>query len=304
MCLRYLLWDCFREDVITQDLEQLIIVDKQVVLQDYVVAKWSSHISFVKDLQGHIDPDDIKQFADAVERFTLFYSELDDEEPAAQDRIDCSILKGHTCHEDLALVWTHIRKHESKNIKLRNLISVKSLAKAVLRNRKYMEDLVMTTAKKKVFDKNANAMTGTYGVDIFKCSKINCYWFYAGFDSANTRDKHEKRHDRPYTCTIEGCTKQEVGFFTSQEQEQHRRKFHPEASDLSTIFTTMRATPTEAKFACPNLLCDKRFTRKAALDAHLFNHAGERPYACSICGKEFTRANDCRRHEKIHSKRA
>jgi uncharacterized Zn-finger protein len=33
------------------------------------------------------------------------------------------------------------------------------------------------------------------------------------------------------------------------------------------------------------------------------SHFGDRPYACSSCGKAFTRLNDCRRHEKIHEKK-
>jgi len=45
----------------------------------------------------------------------------------------------------------------------------------------------------------------------------------------------------------------------------------------------------------------KRFVRAYTPRCHLRSHIGDRPFAPFICGKAFTRCNDCKRHEGLHS---
>jgi hypothetical protein len=283
-----------------EHLDQLLINLKQLVLQDYVVAKWTSHVASVRSLTRNLPEHVLKEFARAVELFCERFESLDTEKPTDQDFADCSLLAGDRAQPDLAIIWSHIRVHNAKDIKVRDTISLGSLSMAVERNRKRMEEIANST-NKHVFHHQKALLTSNYGQDIFKCSKISCYWFYAGFKDKKTRDRHERRHNRPFVCNVPHCSKEELGFITNQDLEKHRREFHPDPLDLVDVFLVERAPQADAKFPCSK--CDKRFTRKANLDAHLLNHAGERPYACSICGKEFTRANDRRRHEKTHDKK-
>jgi hypothetical protein len=100
----------------------------------------------------------------------------------------------------------------------------------------------------------------------------------------------------------------------SERAEWNRRHNPPEVPEDATMTTPGESTQAtissepkhrhtlqvDAQFACT--LCDRRFTRKANLDAHLMSHAGGRPYTCTVCGRKFQRSNDCRRHEKTHEK--
>lgn len=55
----------------------------------------------------------------------------------------------------------------------------------------------------------------------------------------------------------------------------------------------------------PNVchICDKRFTMKAQLNAHLFTHTGERPYACDQCDKAFNRPSTLKTHKQsVHQR--
>ncbi|KAL2919372.1 hypothetical protein HK105_201016 [Polyrhizophydium stewartii] len=49
--------------------------------------------------------------------------------------------------------------------------------------------------------------------------------------------------------------------------------------------------------------CNRSFTRKYNLDAHLRSHAGEKPEVCKECGRSFNRRHDLNRHiSSVHNK--
>lgn len=47
-----------------------------------------------------------------------------------------------------------------------------------------------------------------------------------------------------------------------------------------------RANPNAPKFRCD--VCQKQYCRRSTLKAHVRQHSGERPYACSMCDKKFS----------------
>ncbi|KAI5634633.1 zinc-finger double domain-containing protein [Phthorimaea operculella] len=55
----------------------------------------------------------------------------------------------------------------------------------------------------------------------------------------------------------------------------------------------------EKPYACE--LCDKQFTRNNSLSKHVRIHSGEKPYSCKLCDKKFTRNDILKQHERTHT---
>lgn len=55
-------------------------------------------------------------------------------------------------------------------------------------------------------------------------------------------------------------------------------------------------------FCCTFRDCVKSFKRYEHLKRHNLMHTGERPYACQICEKRFSRSDNLSQHIKIHSR--
>jgi uncharacterized Zn-finger protein len=72
-------------------------------------------------------------------------------------------------------------------------------------------------------------------------------------------------------------------------------------SDLAQSFKPASAPRAKTAWACS--ICGKTFTRNFHKLDHEKSHRGERPHECPECGKAFTRLNDCKRHQKLHDRR-
>jgi hypothetical protein len=55
----------------------------------------------------------------------------------------------------------------------------------------------------------------------------------------------------------------------------------------------------ERPFACN--VCNKIFTRRYNLDTHRRVHTGERPFSCKVCKKPFSQRSHLMRHLRVHS---
>ncbi|KAI8918050.1 hypothetical protein BC831DRAFT_385549, partial [Entophlyctis helioformis] len=56
-------------------------------------------------------------------------------------------------------------------------------------------------------------------------------------------------------------------------------------------------------FPCTFDGCNRKFTRKYNLEAHLRSHLDERPYVCTLCPASFSRQHDLKRHtSSVHER--
>ncbi|KAM4640681.1 uncharacterized protein O3C94_015271 [Discoglossus pictus] len=134
----------------------------------------------------------------------------------------------------------------------------------------------------------------------FVCSKCgDC------FRHKTSLVRHEENHKevKPFVCTICGIGFTEKFLLESHEESHTSEKPTPfsEHGEYYTNETTVKHEEKSAElkpFACSE--CGKCFSKKFILVSHERIHTGEKPFACSECGKCFRLKGDLVRHERSH----
>ncbi|PVI07637.1 C2H2 domain-containing protein [Periconia macrospinosa] len=303
LCLEYLVFPCFDDDVDKQNLREWMI-EGHFAFQDYAVAKWFYHLNaFVETgrdlLEGEkAAPGLLSEISSAMVMFLTRYNDEEDdfyEDIVDECRSKCEAFRDQDFYEDLVALQSHIYKVQTKGFNARHKISIDKLEKALMRNRELLESL----PPKLSAEEYARFCQFYDGVRRFKCTRITCLYFSEGFKEAKSRKRHVNIHDRPFQCEVPDCLGAN-GFANSKDLEKHTRAFHPDISDLAERFNAITTKKTKTDHTCT--ICGKSFTRKQIMVDHIRSHRGERPHECEECGKAFTRKNDKTRHAKIHAR--
>lgn len=274
-------------------------------LQDYAASKWFQHLHALARIyneEGFKVADSNTALASLGESIEEFLEQF--EEEMMHDNIhdgvvkDYAKLEGHVVHDNLTRVMSHVTRTMEKGPESRNNICIPSLKEAFERNRALIEQLSEGLSRN---SSQKEALVRYYGPTRFKCSYITCIDFYHGFGSAKQRDNHCNKHSRPWVCENENCATANFGFTSNKELQKHKRDYHPDERDLIELFKLAPKKLIKSKNTCH--ICGKSFSRNLHKISCIRSHAGERPYACTDCGKTFTRDSDRKRHEQIHNKR-
>lgn len=310
LCLKYLTFDCFHKDIEVNKVSKYVL-EGHLSFQEYAVSKWFHHLQTLIEKCGPFLSEDgssearqtlLEALDDFIELYQegLFLKDTDAEKWKREAADDCKAYKSLRLFEHLRDLWAHVRMHQQiHDIKKRDKIGIPELLAAVERNRGSIESISAEAEESSLL-----LLKAYYGQNHFKCPRMSCPYFYEGFKTQYDRDRHSRRHDRPFICVVEDCDQKTFGFMSNTQLEKHNRNYHPETCDTSTSefqFASLNQREIEeTKFTCH--ICKKNFTRNVSLKGHLDSHSGLRPFSCPECGKAFTRKNDMVRHQKIHAR--
>jgi hypothetical protein len=293
-------------------------VDEIFIFQDYAVSKWADHVSALVEKGQQEDEAGIRtrlgvvvlaELEAAVLRFSDFYTAAITDGPKATPLATWTVFLADKplLYHGLCAVHDHIKQHFLSSHSVRNTISISALRESFQRNRDFLADPTQTPFKLTLSKQDLKSLEDLYGKNRYKCSKLDCQWFYNGYDKAKDKKRHMDHHERPFRCGFPGCSGEDFGLTSKHDLGKHNKSFHPTMDDQAQSFAPMddaaaASETTAAKWPCPH--CPKRYTRGFHLKNHIRTHTDERPFACIQCGRAFVRDYDRKRHEKqVHEAR-
>ncbi|RDW85274.1 hypothetical protein BP6252_02864 [Coleophoma cylindrospora] len=301
LCLQYLTFESFANESQSDETISRLIKTGFYAFLDYASLHWVDHLEIFLRTMEAVDLRELDIVGQAGEDFSAVNHAFDipDVENVEQFDVRCVEARDAPCFESLVSLATHTRRMRSTQ---EDLLALGDVGAMLARVRSHFESMVQSS-RLTAMEKQSLEMY--YGGHWFKCSRHACFYFHEGFPAAKNRDQHLNRHELPFCCSHDGCSRAQTGFSTEKELQKHTKKNHPDPQSLSWRFakadTTVLGSKQKppARFQCTR--CVKRFTRGFALKCHLRAHTGERPFVCTFCQGRFARQQDFKRHERLHS---
>lgn len=283
---------------------------------NYAVLHWVDHLQAYLETFESIDLENLENLSPICEEFFDQYGpeENDDIQEHIQSlpstlalKESCRRASHHLSFEFFIMLIAHakhLRQKDDSFAGLGELGYVVQVARESLESELQAQDSTQEAI-----------LPRYYGENMFLCPRHQCYYFHEGFQDHRLRQEHIHRHERPYCCKEEGCSRAQTGFCTDAALQKHIKKNHVDAK----IEIFVKPKPKRKAKAGPRLeqerkrrekktsfscdLCSRYFTRASTLAEHVRTHTGERPFACDFCDQRFARVKDCQRHEAIHTRR-
>jgi uncharacterized C2H2 Zn-finger protein len=307
--LQYLTFPGFDSDV-DEDENSLLVKLGFFAFQNYATLHWVDHLQTYLEILQPDDIEDLENLAPVCEEFLAAYGPGQkykyDANFMSDLRDGCRAAEHQASFETFVALIAHARYSRAGNDSFEGL---GDLGKTMHLSRKNLERIAQDK-----YSSSAKTLTDFYGSLLFRCPKHLCYYFHEGFSDPRIRDDHVQRHERPFCCKADGCSRVQTGFCTDADLQRHIKKNHSHLKAAATLFPKRepKAKPNQQalhikqerkvrQFIFPCNVCPKKFTRAATLNEHLRTHTGERPFTCSVCGKSFIRVKEWGRHKETHS---
>ena len=126
---------------------------------------------------------------------------------------------------------------------------------------------------------------------------------YCGLDIDISKSVRSRKllGDHIHTEHKEKLSESEINFFEKPKVKKPKKKVLNPATGTLMTADQMFYLRKKAKLRCSVEGCDKGFGSQWALQIHMRNHTGERPFQCNICGMGFISKNTLKHHLIRHT---
>ncbi|KAK0669911.1 hypothetical protein QBC41DRAFT_318787 [Cercophora samala] len=324
LCLSYLNFPIFTDDLEPKEQDSLI-VDGSYAFMDYAIIYWVRHLEASSACLDREDTD-TRDISDTLEDFIeLHYTTPATRFPVSQGnatRLSC--FGDLECHDRLQQAVISTRKQLTFYGEIDKAEIALDLVDIVEKVRAGFERLLIGAQNG---DGIESKMEKHYGSNLFKCPRLSCKFFANGFATAEQRNQHLGKHQRPFRCTVEGCLSGTTGMTSEKELQKHMKETHvghqsedefPDdyevarslqpppsntgASDVPELqeFTVPEVAPVQAQEQ------DEPASRDAAnakeqFQPRLVHIKQKQEHRCQFCDKVFTRKFNLDSHLVTHS---
>lgn len=208
---------CFESGLGEHPIQEFIMTG-HYAFAEYAIAYWSEHLL---SAVWPLDAPDTESLAHIIEVFLkLHFSPTLSTQPVPKP-IERAIEKFQPCafYDSLGQAIALLENRKRSNSKAENFINNLDFEDVLSRIRSLMEKMSSS-------EKTKESLERIHGPKIFKCSRIDCTSFVEGFSNLDDCRQHQKKHDRLFHCTFEGCVAARSGFTSSTELQRHFQRLH------------------------------------------------------------------------------
>ena len=297
LCVGYLSLPGFDQDIHHSDIRALVFQGYYCFLE-YAFAYWGRHVERTILSQKNNGEEANCELAEAIEVFIdMHWIEPPNMIPTPKSILDTTRNLERRQNLSKIACAVHMTKRQLHAVgKQSPEEQVLSLHRTIERVRSALEECSLSLHNTDVFEE-------MYGLDVFRCPRLNCTRFYNGFPTRELRGEHVLKHERSFFCSFPGCHFAILGCSTLKELQKHENEAHG-TLDMDDDNDFPELPPQKTSFDCGK--CDATFTRKHNLKIHMRSHdaPNERKFVCATCGKGFARQGDRTRHQSTHHSEA
>jgi hypothetical protein len=231
-CLHYLSFPCF-DPKLADEAISMLLSHGYYSFQDFAIAYWSDYLCSCTSSKS-LSPAQVERLASVLDKLMNRYlihkrqtGELIDESSIFSHANRSRIIRQLQALRPTSNSSTVVPKSSAK-------YEITSLHEQLQRRRLIFESSINRLSSN--YPDRFN-LTIYYGdaEGWFKCPKEQCFAFYEGFTSAESRDQHHKKHLRPHLCSYSGCIYATLGFTNFNELKRHQSNAHPILLEEATV---------------------------------------------------------------------
>jgi hypothetical protein len=192
-------------------------------LQDYAVSSLQDHISRCLEQRAQLPSQTTQDLLNVLR--------------AISKRLDLD-FRADTSFEDFANMKNSLESNGLEHLTQR----LEQLSSAVRRTTETIQPTVLDVRTRGIF-------LSLNGPPQYKCPKPRCLLFSHGFENKKARDLHAAQHYSQFTCSADGCPRQNLGFTSHLDLERHAKQEHLNLDKNIELFPTSKK-PKDVWSAC------------------------------------------------------